>query len=241
MAHRTSLRFALGRSAPASLPTIEQVVKGWKVQSDRGMRVVVPDAVLLSTIDAGRRLALLTQDDALVLARYGYADEAIAVAERTAPAVAAAADRLARSKNADRRALLDAAEVLALAGEGQAASVARRAAARAGSHAHERSPLLDARDQLVQETDDGVALCTVVPDEWLGQGIEVHDAPTAHGPVSFAIRWHGDRPALLWDIPDGVRVTAPGLDPTWSAQQPKGDALLAPVAPPGTPVSLRRA
>ena len=92
----------------------------------------------------------------------------------------------------------------------------------------------------MQETDDGVALCSVIPDDWLGQGVEVHDAPTTHGLVSFAVRWHGDRPALLWDVPEGVRVSAPGLDPTWSSAQPKGDALLAPVPPPGTPVSLRR-
>jgi hypothetical protein len=103
--------------------------------------------------------------------------------------------------------------------------------------------LLDVRDRLVVETTDGipgVAMCNVVPDEWLGQGIEVHDAPTSFGPVSFAVRWHGDRPALLWDGPAGVRFTAPGLDPTWSSDRPKGDALLSPVAPPGTPVSLRR-
>lgn len=242
LAHRTTLRFVLGPSAPSSLPTAEQVVNGWRVQSDRGVRIVVPDAALQATIEAGRRFALLTQDDALVLARYGYRDEAVAVAERVAPAVAATADRMARSKAPDRQALLDAAEVLAMAGEEQAASVARHAARGVDGAAPvaSRSPLLDVRDQLVRETDDGVALCSVVPDDWLGQGIEVHDAPTTQGPVSFAVRWHGDRPALLWDAPAGVRVTAPGLDPTWSSTQPKGDALLAPVAPPGTPVSLRR-
>ena len=82
----------------------------------------------------------------------------------------------------------------------------------------------------------------MVPDAWLGQGWEVHDAPTRHGRLSYAVRWHGDRPALLWDLEphrslDAVRLTVPGLDPTWSTTDPKGEALLAPVALPETPAA----
>ena len=81
----------------------------------------------------------------------------------------------------------------------------------------------------------GLALCSMLPEAWLGQGIEVHDAPTHHGVVSFAVRWHGDRPVLLWELtphagePDApVRLTAPGLDPAWSTTEPAGEAPLAP-------------
>ena len=94
------------------------------------------------------------------------------------------------------------------------------------------------RDLLVRETaDGGLALCSLVPTDWLGQPVEVHDAPTHHGRLSFAIRWHGERPALLWELDphDGttaVRITAPGLDPSWSTTELRGDALLAPVPPP---------
>jgi hypothetical protein len=96
---------------------------------------------------------------------------------------------------------------------------------------------------------DGVtelALCSMLPDAWLGQGIEVHDAPTHAGRLSFAVRWHGERPALLWELEphEGARarVTVPGLDPSWSSTELAGEALLAPVAPPGqvSAVSLRR-
>jgi hypothetical protein len=95
------------------------------------------------------------------------------------------------------------------------------------------------RDMLVTEATGGLALASAVPETWLGQGWEVHDAPTAHGRLSYAVRWHGERPALLWELDrhggDGggdVRLTAPGLDPAWSTTLAKGEALLAPVATP---------
>ena len=88
-----------------------------------------------------------------------------------------------------------------------------------------------------------LALCSMIPDTWLGEGIEVHDAPTHHGLLSYGVRWHGERPALLWELKphDGVlpvRLTAPGLDPAWSTTEAAGEALLAPVPLPGTPVGL---
>jgi hypothetical protein len=96
------------------------------------------------------------------------------------------------------------------------------------------------RRALVDDRPDGLALSMLVPDAWLGQGWEVHDAPTRAGRLGYAVRWHGDRPALLWELEphpgagaDRVRITAPGLDPTWSTTEHRGEVLLAPVPPPG--------
>jgi hypothetical protein len=95
--------------------------------------------------------------------------------------------------------------------------------------------LADVRRMLVLEQADGVALSPVVPDAWLGRGWEVHDAPTGAGRLSYAVRWHGDRPALLWelvphaDLP-ATRLSAPELDRGWSTLAPHGEALLAPRA-----------
>jgi hypothetical protein len=56
--------------------------------------------------------------------------------------------------------------------------------------------------------------------------------------VSYAVRWHGDRVALLWevaphdDVTDPLRLTAPGLDPGWSTTDLRGEALIGPVPPP---------
>jgi hypothetical protein len=97
--------------------------------------------------------------------------------------------------------------------------------------------LLLIRQLLVRETPDGLALVSLLPETWLGQGLEVHEAPTPHGLLSYAVRWHGDRPALLWEIsardaaPAPV-LTAPGLDAAWSSTELSGEALLAPVPVP---------
>jgi hypothetical protein len=93
------------------------------------------------------------------------------------------------------------------------------------------------RTLLVSENAEGLALLPVFPPHWYGGGVQVDDAPSAWGLVSYAVRWHGDRPALLWDVRphEGlgpVRLTCPGLDPAWSSTEPRGDALLAPVAAP---------
>jgi hypothetical protein len=98
-----------------------------------------------------------------------------------------------------------------------------------------------ARALLVREVDGGLALCSMLPDTWVGQPVEVHDAPTHHGRLSFALRWHGERPALLWELEPhpgagAVTLTAPGLDPTWSTTELRGDALLNPsTLPRSTP------
>jgi hypothetical protein len=94
------------------------------------------------------------------------------------------------------------------------------------------------RQLLVREGDDGgLVLCSLLPDGWAGQALEVHDAPTHAGRLSYGVRWHGDRPALLWELhphpgEGEVRLTAPGLDPAWSSTAPQGEALLAPWAEP---------
>ena len=97
------------------------------------------------------------------------------------------------------------------------------------------------RDLLVHETEGGLTLLAMLPAGWLGQGIEVHRAPTHAGELSYAVRWHGHRPALLWELRarpgvSSVRLTAPGLDPGWSTEAPAGEALLAAPAGPAAEV-----
>ena len=87
----------------------------------------------------------------------------------------------------------------------------------------------------------GLDLCSMLPEAWRGQPLEVHEAPTAVGRLSFALRWHGRRPAILWDLATHpgsgrVRIGAPTLDPSWTSEERHGEALLAeqPLGPPGS-------
>jgi hypothetical protein len=80
-------------------------------------------------------------------------------------------------------------------------------------------------------------LCRLVPPTWLGQSWEVHDLPTPAGRLGYAVRWHGDRPALLWQIDPHptlgtVQLSAPGLDPGWASAELSGETLFAAVAAP---------
>jgi hypothetical protein len=88
------------------------------------------------------------------------------------------------------------------------------------------------RRLLVREVDGGLALLSMLPDRWRGQPVEVHNAPTHHGQLSFAVRWHGERPALLWELERRndapVKLTAPGLDESWSTTEARGEVLLGP-------------
>lgn len=90
-------------------------------------------------------------------------------------------------------------------------------------------------DRLVRWTTGNTA--TLVPDglprSWWGSSCEVFDlAVGSSHRVSFAIRWHGERPAVLWEIsgPPGL-VLRSGADENWSTTQERGEALWAAPAP----------
>jgi hypothetical protein len=95
---------------------------------------------------------------------------------------------------------------------------------------------LAARSLLFHEQPGGgagdvpvVDLLPRFPAAWRGGGLDVHKAPTLGGLVSFAVRWHGARPALLWEVASAgpVMVTCSSLDPGWSTAEAGGEVLLA--------------
>ncbi|MBW3547765.1 MAG: hypothetical protein KY452_06495 [Actinobacteria bacterium] len=87
------------------------------------------------------------------------------------------------------------------------------------------------RSLLVREVEGGLILCSMLPDEWHGKALGVRDAPTHSGLLSFTVDGQEGRRALSWDLAPHpgtgpVRITAPGLDPTWSSSEPSGRVVL---------------
>ena len=74
---------------------------------------------------------------------------------------------------------------------------------------------------------DGRLLPYGLPPAWLGANFEVFGVQI--GPrsrVDYAVRWHGDRPAVLWEVTgEPVELTAPLIDPDWRTADAKGEAL----------------
>jgi hypothetical protein len=220
VAHRTMLRAAvalgtqgLGAADVVGLPDAHAVARGWRAQLDRGMRIEVPDEALQRAIDTARAATILAGQ-----------------AWRVDPAVAAVLEDWG---------LDDAAAVAWSRLTGRARRRLRRRSAPLGSwsdvFARVRRPdaalLAAVRAVVAREGGTGVALLDDWPSAWLGQPVDLREAPTRLGPVSCSVRWHGDRPALLWDGPTDVTFAAPGLDPEWSSREPRGEALLAPFTP----------
>ena len=100
---------------------------------------------------------------------------------------------------------------------------------------HARGPSRGGARRVLVRDDRGIELAPGLPDEWWGQDFEVFDVPTRSGKLSYALRWHGDRAAVLWEVTDpspDLVLRAPTLDPTWSTTAPAGDALLTPANAP---------
>jgi hypothetical protein len=44
--------------------------------------------------------------------------------------------------------------------------------------------------------------------------------------VAYAVRWHGSRPAVLWEqTGDPVELVAPAVAPAWRTREATGEAL----------------
>ncbi len=214
LAHRATRRAALALEGtvpdPSRLPAPEEAARGWQAQLRRGMTVELPDAALDVAVTSARAAALLA-----------------AARRPVSPAIVAALE--------DWGLDAEVREVWPSLGWRARRRAHRRPATPAGAPelttaleaGDPASLLLALRRLLVHETAAAtLTLLADLPPQWRGASLTVHDAPTRLGPVSYAVRWHGRRAALLWDAPEGAVLRVPGLDPGWVAVEPRGDALL---------------
>jgi hypothetical protein len=214
IAHRTRTRIAASAVnaasdtvAVAQLPALADVERGWVVALERGTRVELPGEIMQAALDAARATLLL-----------GVADEPsrdrVVATEAVAWGFTRGRSRRAAAGTEDPWPLLNATVDESRSSPRRAAEWLRRV-----------------RQGLVRVTRDGVDLLPHFPQAWLGRPVAVHDLPTRHGPVSFALRWHGAKPALLWEVPAGASVRASGIDGSWTGNGGAGEALLAAIDP----------
>jgi len=194
--------------------------------------LVAPAAVAIRRVRRGHGLdgvdpsdaaaALRTLAPALVaVGQPEVAADAVAVADQVAADAVAVADQVAADAVAVAEVPIDpwpAAEE-GLPG-GDVAGLADR--------------LSSVLDLAGRDTATGVEVLSSVPPSWLGAAMDVRRLRCAWGELSWSLRWHGERPALLWEIEpaEGLgeepspTVRVPGLDPVFVGVGWSGEALL---------------
>lgn len=253
LGHAASLRVGVphgrpeGGRLPGGLPTAAQVVRGWTALVERASRFVLPGgergAALAERIVAERsELALglvprATEDPVAYCVALG---ELVRMGERPehwlpelVEAVAAVGPESGWAADV---ALAAADRVLAVADEGRA----RRDLARISERRTPAAPPAEVPDGVLAVpwlerslVTAGALLPGGLPGVWLGQSLEVYGVPTVgSSTVSYALRWHGTRPAVLWEQTGApVELCAPVLAPTWRTVEATGEALWP--EPPG--------
>jgi hypothetical protein len=246
-----------------SLPSFEQVERGWLGALQISSRVDVPNLSWSSVLTSQRCKVLLSNsaelaessDISLVVDLLLDRAERVRLGDKPAQwvdEVAVATERIlkqcAKTQSVqwfEERALLGAGMVLNRAGESRGlqdfVSVwSRLAEAGRISDLALASPEIAGtvrqiawiESQLVAQRRDGVIeICPCGIDKsWLGVNFECHKllASPEHL-ISYAVRWHGEKPALLWEIdgPVGTKVVASAIDRTFSSTEMRGETLLS--------------
>jgi hypothetical protein len=225
---------------PGSVAPADAVARGWRARADRASRLELPVVQLVELAVAARCDLLLGglpgREDPVAfllaageLGRLGEIDGEAAA--ELAPAVATAAQDVARCAGWDADAALAAAAlVLARAGERRGvADVTRIAAARpVAAPPLEPAAGLRAVAALERHLACGALLFPAgIPPSWRGADFEAHGLVVAPATgLSFAVRWHGERPAVLWELTgEPVELRAPAVDPGWRTTAMSGEAL----------------
>jgi len=242
--HRAGVTVSLphaGGKLPHAFEPAETVARGWVTVAERASRLVVPDPELIDAVVAARCDLLLAgpprRDDDPVgfllavgeLVRLGELDQEDAAA--LGADVAAAAQRVARCDRWDADAALGAAAVvLHRAGERRAVADVSRIVDRRAAGQPPAAPVDGIR--VVAMTERQLARGPVlfpggIPGAWRGAELEAHGL--AVGPattLSFAVRWHGTHPAVLWQqTGEPLELRAPAVDPAWRTTALSGEAL----------------
>jgi hypothetical protein len=232
----------------SSLPSASTVSRGWSALAARASRIDLPDAGLAAAVTAARCDLMLegpVGGDADPIGFVLDVGELVRCGDEAEPwlvEVIAPLEAAARSNDPQLPAALDAAHRIAvLAGDRRAARDIAKLRARIVGRIS--APALGPFSELERGRSAGRFVAAVeqrlasggdllpmgLPSSWLGVNFEMHGVPTSPtSTVSVAVRWHGDRPAVLWEqTGDPQRLTAMSVDPSWVAESSVGEGLWA--------------
>lgn len=242
---------------PDDIPSFQEVVRGWESACNVASRVSVPDHTLTAGMSAVRCALLLDDNDVLShitddehrdhhlieLARLGETDDDFII-----DVVHAVEKRIKRERRASQLAwdtphlLATAAWVCEKLGDDLAAADIGRTWLRMADTPVTPLPAISPTglgmiawvESLLVGAHPAGGLCTVlpfgIPETWWGAHFECHGlvADPRHR-VSYAIRWHGERPALLWEMTGepGIVIAGGVTNEEWHTTDMSGETLLA--------------
>jgi len=256
LGHQATVRTALLHNKPhaGQLPTAiagyMQVLNGWETACEVASRMVLPDQSLCSRLTAVRTRLLLDESDLNMAAEHAVI-ERIRLGDFGADSILDVVRVVERRVKRERKTtqlawdtehlLSTAASVCARHHEDAAVDDIARAWLRLADHPVEPIPAEAPEDHLLaawlesllaQPSASGAIVKLFprgIPEPWWGQNFECHRlVADARRYVSYAVRWHGARPAVLWEVhgQPGLVVTGGRADSSWSSTEASGEALL---------------
>jgi hypothetical protein len=250
--HKSSSRIALAHKNPASgrlpedTPNHQAVVRGWEKACDTASRINVPDHTIVAGVSRVRSDLLLgvgADDAAIELARLGetHHDSILDVVESVQRRLKA--EKRVKVLQWDTPHLMtSAARACVLLGDEVAAGDIGATWLRFADRDVQELPIevptglasIAWAESLLAQGSASGGVCRIlphgIPEPWWGASFEAHGLTgDPFRTVGYAVRWHGPRPAILWEVSG-----APGLVLTngeWASTDATGETLLeAPVS-----------
>lgn len=251
LGHKSTVRVGLSHAGtgPGRLPddvaAHQSVVRGWETACDVASRLNLPDHTVVATVARVRSDILLGEVTGDV------AIEAVRLGEKSPDAIVGVVELVQRRLKSEKRAgtlawdtphlLACAARACVLLDDDVAAGDVGAAWLRLADTPIESPPIemptglaaIAWAESLLAKGSPSGGLCALfpwgIPETWWGSSFDAHGlVGDAHRTVSFAVRWHGARPALLWEVngSPGLVLSAAAADGSWHSAEASGETLL---------------
>lgn len=236
---------------PDDLPTHQQVVRGWESACDTASRIVMEDHAVVAGIARVRSDLLLAAEES-GRNEPGASIELVRMGETHRDSIVCVVDDVQARLRTEKKSrllrwdtphlMVTGARACVLLGDERAAGDIDAAWSRLADLEIEPPPVAIPDgvsavawvESLMVHGSPLGSSCAMfpwgIPETWWGSSFEGHGlVASAHHRVSCAVRWHGERPALLWEIagPAGLTLSGGRADADWSTTDATGETLLA--------------